>query len=125
MKLAQQYVGRYEQRKFIETLQQIKEMYDEVQKKNSELYNRLEEFNSDEEIQKWKSEAAHIRTHSLHNFSDKELEMYTSFRARHYNSCNNGDTFVITISGSGISESVEVACPICGAKRNITDIESW
>lgn len=125
MDFVEQYINGYEQRKFIETLQQIQKMYDDAQRKNSELYDQLGEFNRDDEIQKWQARCTHYRSHSLHNFSDKELELYTDFRAQHYKSCHNGDTFVVTLSGSGIGESIEVACPICVTKQNITDMESW
>lgn len=47
-------------------------MYNEVQAKNSELYNELGEFNEYAEIQKLQAKLAHVRSHSLHNLSEAE-----------------------------------------------------
>lgn len=115
----------YKVHKFSELLSRLQNMFDSVREENSELYEKLAEFNRDNAIQEWQSKYAHAQSHSLHMLSDKELSLYTQFRAEHYKSCNNGDTFIITLSGTWIGETIEVACPICGRKQDITDTEGW
>ena len=115
----------YKVHKFSELLSRLQNMFDSVREENSELYEKLAEFNKDNAIQEWQSKYAHAQSHSLHRLSDKELSLYTKFRAEHYKSCNNGGTFIITLSGTWIGETIEVACPICGRKQDITDTEGW
>lgn len=100
-------------------------MFDSVREENSELHEKLAKFNTDDAVQEWKAAYAHAQSHSLHHLSDKELNLYRKFREQHYKSCRNGSTFVITLSGTGVGEMVELACPICGRKQDITDSESW
>lgn len=119
------YTGEYKVRKFSELLSRLQNMFDSVREENSELYKKLSEFNSDDAIQDWQAKYAHVLSHSLHELSEKELNSYRKFRGQHYKSCHNGGTYVITLSGTGIGESIEVACPVCGKKQDITDLESW
>jgi predicted RNase H-like nuclease (RuvC/YqgF family) len=115
----------YKTHKFSELLSRLQNMFDSVREENSNLYKKIAEFSKDKAIQEWQTKYAHARSHSLHELSEKELDLYTNFRVQHYKSCHNGSTFTITLSGTGIGEVIEVACPVCGRKQDITDTESW
>lgn len=120
-----EYIKEYEVQKFSELLFRIQKMYDDINEDNSELRKTIAEFNQEEEVQKWQAKCAHLSSHSLHNLSEKELQAYRSFRERHFGSCHNCDTFLVKLSGTGVGEMIEVICPICGDRKDITDIESW
>lgn len=115
------YTGEYKVRKFSELLSRLQNMFDSVREENSELYKNLAEFNKEDTIQEWQAKYAHLHSHSLHVMSDNELSSYTKFRAQHSVSCRNDNTFIVTLSGTDVGEAIEVACPVCGRKQNITD----
>ena len=116
---------KYEVHKFSELLSKLQNMFDSVREENSELYKKLAEFNKDDAIQEWQAKYAHACSHSLHELIGNELDLYKKFRAQHYKSCHNGGTYIITLSGTGIGESIEITCPVCGRKQDITDTGSW
>ena len=61
----------------------------------------------------------------LHHLIGSEAEAYRNFRHKHYESCNNGTDFEISLKGSGIGEGITIKCPVCGESEDITDISKW
>ena len=110
---------------------QVVKQYNYMQQKVDEAYKEVQEFNKDEEIQKWQDMANFYHSHSLHNMSDKELDEDRAFREEHYKrhylvpTKAGGNTFVYTLSGTGLGTIIKITCPECGETKDITDFENW
>jgi len=37
----------------------------------------------------------------------------------------SGNTYIYTLTGTGIGACIKVKCPVCGEEEDITDISSW
>lgn len=61
----------------------------------------------------------------LHAFCGSEGERYEKFRDEHYTSCGNAGNYVITLNGTGIGETIQILCPVCGVEEDITDTTAW
>lgn len=61
----------------------------------------------------------------LHVFCGNERERYKKFRDEHYASCKNAGNYVVTLHGTGIGETIQILCPVCGAEEDITDTTAW
>ena len=62
--------------------------------------------------------------------SQKEKDAYDDFEQRHMHQrltmkIQSGKAPYLIPTGTGIGTHLEVVCPICGAKENITDMEVW
>lgn len=66
-----------------------------------------------------------IRKHSLLIMSDREMQKDKAFRQYHYITCRNGNHFQYDLTGVGVGTIIEITCPKCGIKEDITDIDSW
>lgn len=108
-----------------DVLQRARRLYEELQNENKRLRKQLREHDKDDEIQKLQARCASLSSRCLHTLSGNELHSYQLFRANHYKSCKNGNTFICTLTGTGIGEGISVKCPVCGVEENITDTESW
>ena len=65
-----------------------------------------------------------------HFASQKEKDAYDDFNNRHMHErltmkAQSGKAPYLIPTGVGIGTHLEVVCPICGAKENITDLEVW
>lgn len=96
------------------------------------LQHKLDSWNKDEEIRKYRDEAEDARRHSLISMSDKEMEANKAFRKKHYESCAKpmhskavGNTYIYEITGTGIGTIIKITCPLCGESEDITDTDSW
>jgi hypothetical protein len=62
--------------------------------------------------------------------SQKEKDAYNDFEQRHMHErltmkSQGGKAPYLIPTGTGIGTHLEVVCPICGAKEDITDLEVW
>lgn len=62
--------------------------------------------------------------------SQKEKDAYNDFEQRHMHDrltsrANGGKAPYLIPTGTGIGTHLEVVCPICGEKEDITDMEVW
>lgn len=110
---------------FDEMLEGIKEAYDEVCNSNRRLGEIIDNWNRDAEIQKAEKLAEYYRKHSLHQLSDKEMKSVEQFRNQHYVSCGNGSRYIFELTGTGIGEAISIQCPVCGERKDVTDVENW
>lgn len=117
---------------FDEKLDEIRYSYRKLKNKYNQLSNQLKDWNKDQEIQQAQREAKYVSDHSLLILSDKELKSINEFRERHYKECalpyhnkTKGNTYIYTLTGTGIGTIIEITCPICGATLDVTDISSW
>ena len=118
---------------FDKHLEALKEQYLDMKDTIQYLRETLQEWDKDEEIQKWKNKNDWIYNHSLvSNLSDKELKALGDFRKNHYRICcgngkykNKGNTWIYTISGTGLGHIIKITCPECGQSEDVTDINNW
>ena len=99
-------------------------------------------FVSKKKYNQLKKERDHIWRNSLCNMSDKECEAYKKFYDKHWNKHMKekygkeykkvfmknplpGWNHVVELVGTGFSTCITVVCPICGKKKDITDIDNW
>ena len=113
-------------------LKEIKDCFSKLEKQNFTLKNQLEEWNKDQEIEKYKKQAEDIRIHSLQYLTDNELKEIESFKKNHYARCAaplqnkaKGDTYIYTITNTGLGAIIQITCPLCGETKDITDTDSW
>ena len=62
--------------------------------------------------------------------TEKEKQAYKDFEQRHMHErltskSKGGKAPYLIPTGTGIGTYLEVVCPICGEKENITDLEVW
>jgi|GEM_PF-2040529 len=115
---------------FDKTLDALREEYHRMEERVKESQETVREFRKDEEIAAANAERDYIRRHALHIFSDKEQEADRSFRSRHFemhtpHTRASGNTYIYTLTGTGIGACIKVKCPVCGEEEDITDISSW
>lgn len=109
----------------------IKEIVDELEHENEELTERLRTFDEAEEIKKRDEEITDLYRRSLLVMSDKELHSEREFRSKHYAIHNGGkfksigNTYIYTISGTGLGATIKIKCPVYGEEADITDYGSW
>jgi len=115
---------------FDKTVEKLRKQYHQMEDRVKDMQSRLREFRKDAEIADANAEMDYIRRHALHIFSDKERTADTAFRRRHYemhtpHTKASGNTYIYTLTGTGIGTCVKVKCPVCGEEEDITDIGSW
>ena len=113
-------------------LNELREMYRNLEKDYKTLSKKINGWSKDRELKKAQKEAEYARTHSLCQLSDKELIAIRKFRDKHYNECaipfhnkGKGNTYIYTLTGTGIGTIIEITCPICGATLDVTDLNNW
>jgi rubrerythrin len=115
----------FNRKKIDDSINTIKDYIEQIEVENEELHDKLNNYDKDSEIKKLNTELEDTRKHSLLVMSDKEQEAEKEFRDKHYKSCKNGNEFIYTLTGTGIGTGIEIQCPVCGKKEDITDTESW
>lgn len=110
---------------FDDSLENIRKEYNRVRDQNIALRKQLLEWNKNEEIKKANERALYYQRHSLHELSEREAKCVSKFKEIHYASCQNTDTFLFKLTGTGIGELISIKCPICGSEEDITDIDNW
>ena len=115
---------------FDKTLDELREEYHRMEERVRDAHETLREFRKDAEIAEANADRDYIRSHALHIFSDKEREADRAFRRLHYemhtpHTRTSGNTYIYTLTGTGVGTCVKVKCPVCGEEEDITDIGSW
>lgn len=116
---------------FDKELEKLKTAYEDLRERNKKLQNTLDSWNKDTEIQKCKEEKENLRLHSLHIFTDNELNEVVEFKNHHRKKCctspNNRyeHTFIYKLTNTHLGTAITIECPICGKSKDITDYKSW
>lgn len=112
---------------FDECLKEIKALYTSQQETIEHLRRKLCTYNKEEEIAKRDETINKLYDHALYMMFDKEKERERAFRERHWREtgCKNGNHYIYDLVGTGIGVGITIICPVCGAKEDITDIDSW
>lgn len=111
-----------------ELLSKIEDLYYREVNSTARWQKKYQEYERDKEIQSLKAEIDKVRNRSLMQLSDKELEAVRCFRNGHYIKHGGGkalNTYIYTLTGTGIGTVISIKCPVCGEEEDITDIESW
>lgn len=112
-------------KKFEEAVCEMVDYVNFCQEEKERYRAQLAEYNKDEEIQKLKSRIEKMSANSLMIMSDKEAAADKAFREAHYKKCKNGNSYQYTLTGTGIGVCIEITCPVCKKKKDITDTSSW
>ena len=117
---------------FDKAMTALKTSYEYMKERVEDMEKTLDEWNKDEEIQQLKKEKKDVYNHSLLQLSNKEVESLRAFRDKHFRECcgngqykAKGNTWIYTISGTGLGHVIEITCPECGQSEDVTDIDSW
>lgn len=110
-----------------ETLSRLQEKFDSLEKENRSLRKQLASYNQAKEIKEREETINNLRARALHIMSDKEWEDYSEFHEKHYkvSGCKNPNHYIFDLTGTAIGTAIEVTCPVCGEKKDITDYKSW
>lgn len=109
-------------------LENIKQLYERAVEDADFWKEKYFGFKKDEEIRKLEDEKRNITEHSLLIMSDKEREANSNFIHEHYTIHGGGkclNTYIYTLSGTGIGTVIKIKCPVCGEEKDITDTSSW
>ena len=111
-------------------LEKVKQEYHNMEARLNDFIEEMTQWNKDEEIQLARYEAKEARENALIILTPVEKERIKEFRNKHYKSCAqphkmSGSKYIYTITGTGIGQMIEIECPVCGEKLDITDLESW
>lgn len=113
------------EKQFDKLLSNIRKAYKDVCMSRDHYKKLVADWNKDAEIQKIKAQAEDYRDHSLCQLSDVEIQRAKEFRAKHYESCNNGRSYQYELTGTGVGTAITIKCPVCGVEENITDYDCW
>ena len=112
--------------KALDTVRKIDAKKDaDLERLREENRKLREEYNKDAEIKELLERIGYLKSHSLHVMSDKEMEADKAFRDEHYKKCKNGHHYIYELTGSGLGVGIDVVCPVCGEKKDITDTSNW
>ena len=112
-------------REMKQLLDLVQAEYDREVSMTKYFRNKYEEFCMDEEIQQLNAEIERLRRLSLHVMSEQERDDEQAFRHAHYEKCGNGNDYEYNLIGTGIGTIIAIKCPVCGERKDITDIRSW
>lgn len=94
-----------------------------IKNKDKEI-DRLNNFNRDEEIEKYKKEIARLHKNSLYIFSDRQMQKIKEFREEHYKKCECS-YYDIIVSPTEIEDSVKIECFECGEQLDLNEYYKW
>lgn len=125
-------INKYENNKtfllihnFDEAIQNVIECYSTMVEERNYFQKKYSDYHKDEEIKKLEEENKSLSSHSLHIFTDKELELEESFRKEHFVKCANAGSFNYELEYTGIGTAINIVCPKCGQKLDLTEYGSW
>ena len=103
---------------------------EQYKEENAQLHARAEEIVKHEYENKIIQLTNMLNMSYGHFSSDKEKEAYKKFTEEHIHDrltskFNSGRAPYLIPTCNGIGTTLEVVCPICGEKKDITDIEVW
>ena len=112
------------------TVKYYKAHAEALEKENKELHARALEMANEELIDKIQALQEELSLSYLKFASIKEKKAYENFEQRHMHDrlvskYNSGRAPYLIPTGVGVGTHLEVVCPICGKKENITDTEVW
>lgn len=112
---------RTNRNKVNKSITNINEYIDQLEKDNEQLTNRVQKFNKDNEIQKYKDQAYSTFNNSLFQLSDIEKERISAFKNKHYKECGNGNDFEYRLIGTGFDTDITIKCSKCMQNENVTE----
>lgn len=110
------------------------EYYDEANKHTGEVNKKLKEDAEKIVRAEYEQRIAQLEEKLRLSYgefsSQREKDAYNDFEQRHIHErltmkSQGGKAPYLIPTGTGIGTHLEVVCPICGAKENITDFEVW
>lgn len=112
------------------TIKYYEEYTEALRKENTELRANAYQVVSDELKDKIQSLQEQLDLSYGEFSSQKEKEAYKDFEQRHMHErltskIQGGKAPYLIPTGVGIGTHLEVVCPICGEKEDITDIGVW
>lgn len=105
--------------------QELKEYIKDMETRNEELKDKLNNYNKDKEIQRYQNELMNIRRNSLYILSDKEKELVNEFRKEHYKKCGKSSRIEYILNPTEIGTGISIRCSKCGGEKDITDYGEW
>ena len=113
-----------------DSIKYYRERCEELARKNKELHERALEMTNDELKDKIQSLQERLSMSYGEFSSQKEKDAYKDFERRHMHErltmkIQSGKYPYLIPTGVGIGTHLEVVCPICGEKENITDTSVW
>lgn len=113
------------------SLENIRCEFEKVIKERDKYREKAAEIDRSAGITELKEQLWDLRRHALTVFSDNELAAERNFIDEHYKRHNChlnrslGNTWIYTITQTGIGAATSIKCPICGEEQDITDTEAW
>lgn len=113
-----------------DTIKWYKDCNIEIARRNQKLHDDAEAIVRHE----YEAEIAHLKQRLSMSYgefaSQKEKDAYNDFEQRHMHErltmkIQGGKAPYLIPTGTGVGTHLEVVCPICGAKEDITDVEAW
>lgn len=104
---------------------------------NKDIAERNQKLHDDAEAivrHEYEAEIAHLKERLSMSYgefaSQKEKDAYNAFEQRHMHQrltmkIQGGKAPYLIPTGTGIGTHLEVVCPICGEKEDITDLDMW
>lgn len=77
------------------------------------------------EIAKLNGQIERMRSNSLYMRSDAEKEADEQFRKEHGERCKNDSGYMYLLVETELGTGINIICPVCGEKKNITDYDWW
>ena len=113
-----------------DSIKYYRERCEELTRRNKELHERALEMANDELKDKIQSLQEKLSMSYGEFSSQKEKDAYKDFERRHMHDrltmkIQGGKCPYLIPTGTGIGTHLEVVCPICGEKENITDMSVW
>ena len=114
----------------LNSVQYYREQSEELQKINTQLHEHAMEIVNNELIDKIHSLETQLDLSYGQFSSQKEKDAYEEFEKEHMHEritmkIQSGKRPYLIPTYVGIGTILEVVCPICGEKKNITDTEVW
>lgn len=112
---------------FDSAVETVKKQFDSKVRECESLRKKVNEYNQADEIAKRDAEIKNLWKRSLLVMSENEAEAKKVFTLKHYEMHKpmRTDTYIFTLTGTGIGTAIKIKCPICGVEEDITDTESW
>lgn len=105
--------------------QELKEYIKDMETRNEELRDKLNNYNKDKEIQRYQNELTNVRRNSLYILNNKEKELVNEFRKEHYKKCGKSSRIEYILNPTEIGTGIDIRCSRCGCKKDITDYKEW
>jgi septal ring factor EnvC (AmiA/AmiB activator) len=109
-------------------IQKIQNYIDYCEEQVIELQTKLNEYDKDIEIQSLKNEINELQKNrnSLCFMTDKEKENIERFKSQHQDICNaKYNDFLYQFYATGFSTGIQIICPYCNKKEDVSDMSAW